>query len=164
MEETFGGAAGIHLGTKLRGMDLVAQEMVLLLPAAIRIELGTRDFVQVDKGHSLHGGNVGSPFGLGLAHNLTLVVEGIARGQRHQDGVGTMGTDFADVATQVVAIGINGVLPLGALVEADIAGIRVYARNHGTCPFLVEELAIVVMTYGDNDPVARLQGIADGWP
>ena len=145
-------------------MDLIAEEMVVHLPGAIAVELRAAPFVKVDEGHALDSGDISRPLRLGLAHNPALVIVGIARRQRHQDGVGPFLTNLADIASQVGAIRIDGVLLLRTLVKAYIAGIRVDAGDDGTGTLLVEELAIVVMAYRHHDPVAGLQRLADGWP
>ena len=146
-------------------MDLVAQEVIVHLPATERVELPATNLVEVDEGHALHGSDIGRPLRLGLAHNLTrLLVIGIAGRQRHQDGVSPFRTDLADILAQVGAIRIDGILLLCALVKTYITCIWVHARNHGTSTLLVEELAIVVMTYRHHHPVARFQRLTDSRP
>ena len=134
--------------------------MVLLFPAAIAVELRTRPFVQVDEGYALYGSDVGSPFRLGLAHDSAFIVEGVARCQRHQDGIRPLGPGLADIAAQIVTVGVDRVLTLCTLVETYIARVGVDTGDDGTGPLRIEELAVVVMADGDDDPVARLQGVA----
>ena len=146
-------------------MDLVAQEVIVHLPATERVELPATNLVEVDEGHALHGSDIGRPLRLGLAHDLArLLVVGIAGRQRHQDGVSPLRTNLTDILAQVGAVRIDGVLLLRALVETYITGIRIYAGNHGTGTLLVKELTIVVMTYRHDDPVAWLQGLTDSRP
>ena len=145
-------------------MNLVAVEVVCLLPRAITIELLSATFVQVDEGYSLYGCDIGSPFGLRLTDGESLVIVGIARRERHQYGVGSSGAYLADVLTQIGAIAIDGVLLLTALVETNVASVGVNTGNDGTGAFLVEELAIVVMTDRHDDPVARLECLTHGRP
>ena len=143
---------------------MVAKEVVFLFPRAHAVEFLPADFVQVNEGYSIDGGNVGSPFRLGLAHNSSFLIVGVARSQRHEDRIGTGSTNILDVATQVVTVTVDGVLPLRALVEADVAGVHVNAGDDGTSPTLVEELAVVIMADADDNPIALLQSLTDGRP
>ena len=121
--------------------------------------------MEVNEGHSLGGSDIGCPFGLRLTDNLAcLLITGITGSEGHEDGVGTFGPYVVDIITQVMPVTIDGVLALGALVEADVAGVEVNAGDDGTGPSLVEEFAAVVVANGDDDPVAGLQGITDSRP
>ena len=143
---------------------MVAQEVVLFLPRTVGVELLSRALVQVNEGHALGGGHVGCPLGLRLTHYLSFFVVSVAWSERHQNGVGTLCAYLIYITAQVVAVTVDGVLPLGTLVEAYVAGVGVNPGNDGTGTPLVEELAVVVMADADDDPVAGLQGIADGRP
>ena len=63
-----------------------------------------------------------------------------------------------------MAVAVNGVLPLGALVEPHIAGVVVHTGNDRASSLLVEELTVVVVPDGNNHPVARFECLTDGWP
>ena len=76
-EETLGGASGIQFCSKLTGMDMVAMEMVFLLPGAEGIYLLTADLIQVDEGYTLDGSDIGSPLGMRLADDTTSLIVGI---------------------------------------------------------------------------------------
>ena len=146
-------------------MDLVTVEVVVLLPRAVGIQFQSAALVQVDERHALDGSDIGTPFRLWLAYGLArLLVVGIARRERHQDGVGPSLPNLLDVFAQIGAIAVDRVLLLCALVEAHVHRVGIDAGYDGASPFLVEELAIVVMADGHNHPVARLQCVAHGRP
>ena len=87
------------------------------------------------------------------------------RSERHQHGVGTLGTDIGDIAAQIAAVCINHLLTVGriALVHhLDVHQHRVLSRsgNTGTgAPLVVG--AVVVMPDAHNHPVARFQRLAN---
>ena len=138
--------------------------MVLLLPEAVAIEFRARDLIQVNKGHAFGGSDIGTPLGLRLADDESLVVAGIARGEGHEDGIGTLLTDLTDIAAKVVTIAIDRIRYLLAEVKAHNHGILCHTVNYASGALGVEKVSMVVMSYRDDDPVAGLQGLAHGWP
>ena len=75
-----------------------------------------------------------------------------------------LGAYLANVATDVIAVAVNGVLTLRALVEADDHRVGIQSGNDRTRSSLVEELTTIVVTDGDQHPVARLQRLAHSRP
>ena len=63
-----------------------------------------------------------------------------------------------------MAIAVDGVLALRALVEPDEHGVGVYARDDGAGASAVEVFAAVVVADAHEHPVAGLQRLADGGP
>ena len=162
--QTLGSRTGIHQRAIVRRVDVVAKEVILLLPVAVAVELAAGNLVQVHVGHVEFFRQLGQPLRLRLAHDVPVSIEGIARRERHQDGMCPLGAYLADVAAHVVAVAVDGVLPLRALIEADDHRVGVNAGNDGTRPLLVEKLAAVVVANGDQHPVACLERVAHGRP
>ena len=69
-----------------------------------------------------------------------------------------------DIAAQVVAIAVNGIVYLLALVEAHHHRIFCHTIDDTTRPLLVEEVSMIVMANAHNHPVARLQSLPHGRP
>ena len=163
-EDSHSGAFSIHLGAKLRRVNLVAQEMIIHLPSTVAVEFCPTHLVQIDEGNTLSVCHIRSPLRLGFPNNLALIVVSVARCERHQDGVGSFGTNLADITAQIVAVAVDGIVHLLALVETDNHRIGVDALNDTTSPPRVEEIRLVVMTNRNKHPVAWLQRLANGWP
>ena len=165
LPETFGGTEGVHLGTELRGVDLVAEEVIVLLPLAIAVKLCTAALVQVNEGNTLHGCDIGCPLRLWLADNLTcILIAGITGGERHKNGVGTFLSDVVDILPQIGAVAINSVMLLCTLVEADNHRVGVYAGDDTTGSSGIKEVGSIVVAYRDNDPVAGFQCLMNSGP
>ena len=138
--------------------------MVLLLPTAVAIELFCRHFVQVDIRHIEFLRQGCQPLRLRLAHDVAVFIESIARRERHQNGMSTTGTYLADISADIVAVAVDGVLTLRALIEANNHCVRVQSGNNATCSPLVEELSTVVMADAHQHPIACFQRVPDGRP
>ena len=128
------------------------------------VELGTRDLVEIDEGYTLGGCDIRGPLGLRFADDTSIRTKGITRSERHENGVGTCLTDITDIQTQIVTIAIDGIGYLLTLIEADNHCVGIHAVNDTTCTFLIKEIGLIVMSDGDNNPVARFQGLTDGRP
>ena len=63
-----------------------------------------------------------------------------------------------------MTVAVGGILTLRTLVEPHVAGVLVHPWYDGSCPSLVEELAIVVVADAHYHPVTRLQSLAHGGP
>ena len=97
-----------------------------------------------------------------LTYYLILFVVSITRRERHQDGETALSTNVVDVFSHITAIGIDSLL-FASLFDGYIQRIIAHARNAGTSTaFIIRP--IVVMTYRDDDPVARTDGLTDGFP
>ena len=162
--QALGGRACIHQCPEVRGMNLVAEEVILLLPTAVAVEFTPRDVVQVHIRHIEFRRQGSQPLRLRLADDVPVFIEGIARRERHQDRMCPLGMYLADVAADVIAVAIDGVLTLRALVETDNHRVGIQSGNHRTRTPLVEELTTIVVADGDQHPVARLQRLAHGRP
>ena len=63
-----------------------------------------------------------------------------------------------------MTVAIDGIRYLLTLVEADDHRVRIHAVDDTTRTFLIKEIGLVVMSDGDDDPVARFQSLADVRP
>ena len=97
-----------------------------------------------------------------LTYNLTVLVVGITRCQRHQDGVSALCPHIDNILTQVTAIGVNR-LAFAGLFNHHLQRIIAHTGYTGTCTPLVVG-TIIVMTNGDDDPVTLADGLLDGLP
>ena len=143
-------------------MNLIEKEVVIRLPGTITIEFSSRNLVQVDKGHTFLSSHLHLPLGVWLTYNLTVLVVGITRCQRHQDGVSALCPHIDNILTQVTAIGVNR-LAFAGLFNHHLQRIIAHTGYTGTCTPLVVG-TIVVMTNGDDDPVTLADGLFDGLP
>ena len=89
-----------------------------------------------------------------LAYGLAVVVVGVARGERHEDGVGACGTDVGDIMAHIVTVSIDRVYDT-RLLDGDDERVVSCAGDGGAGSATVVG-AVVVMPNGDNHPVAGM--------
>ena len=145
-------------------MDMVAIEMVFLLPGTEAVDLGTRNLIEVHEGHTLCSCDIRGPLRLRLTDDAPVRTIGITGRERHQDGVGTCLTDILDVKAQIMAVAIDGIRNLLTLIETYDHRVGVYTVDHASRTFLIKKVCLIVMTNAHNHPVAWLQSLTDGWP
>ena len=150
----------IHHRSETGGVDMVGEEMILLLPMTITVELGCRNLIQINERNTFLLSHLLCPQAEGLVDpdNLIILIVGITWSQRHQDRVSTQRLTVVDVFAHVFAVSIDGFLD-ARLLDGDIERILADARDAGTCSAAIV-WAIVVMTDGDNHPVACLDALA----
>ena len=142
---------------------MVAEEVVLLLPFAIAVELAARNLVEVDEWHALLCGHVCRPLCLWLSDNFPcLLIVSVAWGQRHQYRVGAGLPALGDIFSQISAIAIYGLL-LSGLLDGDAERVGTHAGYHGPGASLVVG-AVVVVPNGYYHPVALPQSLSDHRP
>ena len=129
--QTLGCRAGIHHGAKTTGMNFVEEEVVVGLPLTIRIEFLSGNLVQVNKGHTLLGSYLYEPLCVWLAHNLALVVVGIAWCQRHENGVAALRAYIINIFAHIATIGIYRFL-FSSLFDGHVQRIVAHPRDAGT--------------------------------
>ena len=151
---------GIHHRAEAGGMDMVGEEMILFLPMTIAVEFGSRYLIQINERNSFLLSHLLCPQAESLVHtdNLVVLIVGITWSQRHQDRVSTQRLTVVDVFAHVFAVGIDGLLH-ARLLDGDIERILADARDAGTCSSAIVR-TIVVMTDGDDYPVASLDALA----
>ena len=126
----------------------------------ITVELGCRNLVQINERNAFLFCHLLCPQSEGLVDtdNLIILIIGITWSQRHQDRMSTQRLTVVDVFAHVFTVGINGFLD-ACLLDGDIERILAYARDAGTCSAAIVR-TIVVMTDGDDYPVASLDTLA----
>ena len=160
--QPFSSRTGIHHRTKTTGVYLIQEEMIICLPLAILIKLACRYFVQVDKWHTLFGGHLHQPLCVGLTHYLSIVIVGITRRKRHQYGISALRPYIIYILTHISAIGVNG-LVFTSFLNRHLKRIITYTRNTGSGTTRIVR-AIIIMSDGNNHPVARTYCLLDGLP
>ena len=134
--------------------------MILLLPMTIAVKLGRRNLIQINERNAFLLSHLLCPQAEGLVDTnyLIILIVGITWSQRHQDRMSTQCLAIVDIFAHVFAVSINGLLHAG-LLDGDIERILADARDAGTCSAAII-WSIVVMTDGDNHPVASLDALA----
>ena len=160
--QALGSRTGIHHRTKTTGVYLIQEEVVIGFPSTIAVQLSARYLVQVDKGHALFGSHLHQPLGVRFADNLAVLVVGITRGERHQDGIAALRTYIINILTHVAAIGIYGFV-FARFLNHHVQRIIAHAGDTGTRAALVVG-SVIVMADTDNHPVARTDSLLDGLP
>ena len=134
---------GIHHGTETAGMNLVKKEVIVGFPLSIAIQSLSRYFIKINKRNTLFGSHLHLPLCMLFTYYLVLLVVGITRCQRHQDGVTSLSSDIVDVFTHIAAIGIYRLL-LTSLFDGHIERIIASSRDAGTSTSLIIRSVVIM--------------------
>lgn len=160
---TLSSRAGVHHRAEAAGVDMILIEIVFLFPFAKAVELGSRDLVQVDEGYALLGSDSLQPLRVDLSDDLSrLRVVGIARRERHEDGMCAGFAAVVDISTHIFAIGVDRLLDT-RLLDGDVERVVSHAGDGSPRPSAVIR-SVVVVPNGDDDPVAGAQCFAHVGP
>ena len=160
LSQSLSSRTGIHHRAEAGSVDMVGEEMILLLPMTIAVEFGSRYLIQINERNSFLLSHLLCPQSEGLvdADNLVVLIVGITWSQRHQDRMSTQRLAVVDVFAHVFTVSINSLLH-ASLLDGDIERILADARDAGTCSATIV-WTIVVMTDGDDHPVASLNALS----
>ena len=107
---------------------------------AVAVKFLAGNFIQVYEGHTLRSSHIGGPQGMWFTNNPAILAVGVTRSERHEYGVRSFLAYIIDIHTQVTTVAIDGILPLGALIESCNQRVGVHTRNHATGALFVEEV------------------------
>ena len=155
--------AGVHHCSKTAGVDMILIEIVFLLPLTKPVELGSRDLVQVNEGHTFLGGNGLQPLRVDFPDDLSgLRIVGITRRERHENGMCAGLAAVVDKPAHILAIGIDRLLD-ARLLDGDVERVVSHAGDGSPRASTVVR-SVVVVSNGDDDPVAGAQCFAHVGP
>ena len=166
-KQAVNGAAAVEAGAEGGGVDVVQIEVVAELPGRHLLVFQGRNLVEVDEGHAHLLCHLAGPKAEALidAHDTAglILLVGVARRERHEDGVRPQSAGLTHEAAQVFAVAVNGFV-FARLLDGDLERIGGGDALDGGAGAPRVEGPVVVVAQLDDDPVAGTDALLHGGP